>query len=68
VQALPQAAAVAAAAAGENVEAAAQERMVERGGVQYGTYPLVWSPERYDNAGPWLRTRRSSSTAWATRK
>ena len=33
--------------------AAAQARMVKRGGVQYGTYPAVWSPDRYDNAGPW---------------
>jgi hypothetical protein len=58
VQALPQAASVAAAAAGENLEAAAQERIVKRGGVQYGTYPLVWSPERYDNAGPWFLDKK----------
>ncbi len=41
---------VATAAAAESLMTAAQARMLKRGGVHYGTYPAVWSPDRYDNA------------------
>ena len=48
----------ATAAAGENLLAAAQARMVSPGGMQYGTYPERWSPDRYDNAGPCFLDRK----------
>ena len=44
----------AADAAAEDLSSAAHARMVQRGGVQHGTYPMMWSPDQYDSAGPWF--------------
>ena len=67
--AVPQAAVLAAtAAAGENLLAAAQARMVSPGGMQYGTYPERWSPDRYDNAGPWFLDRKVIAHNWTDAK